>query len=264
MTFISVDHEKCKRDGICVAECPFSLIQERGEDGFPEARMAARRICINCGHCVAVCPHEALTLKDVSASDCIPVKKDAAIGPDAVRQFLLSRRSIRTYRKKPVPRDILEQIIDISRWAPSARNIQPVHWLMVETPDEVRKLSGFVVEWFRQTSNFPGIVSAWEQGVDKVLHGAPHLAIAHAPENGMKPEEDCTIALTYFDLAASGFGLGTCWAGLLMGAARAYQPLLDELRLPAGHKVYGAMMIGYPKFRYQRIPPRKAARIEWR
>jgi len=264
MAFISVDYEKCKRDGICITECPFSLIVERKEDGYPEARMAAQRLCINCGHCVSACPHQALSLQSMSSADCISVKKELQITPEQAGQFLKGRRSIRAYKDKPVPREKLEQIIDTTRWAPSARNIQPVHWLVVETPDEVRKLAGLVVEWLHGMNKLPGIVSAWEQGKDMVLRGAPHLVVAHAAEDGMKPVEDCTIAMTYLDLAAHSLGLGTCWAGFLMSAAREHQPLIDELHIPEGHRVYGAMMLGYPKILYPRIPLRASAKVEWR
>ena len=266
MALLTINHDKCKRDGICIAECPFSLIVESKKTGFPEIRPAAERMCINCGHCLAVCPHQALTLADMTPDLCLPLDKKLAITPEEAEQFIKSRRSIRTYKEQPVEHRILERLLDTARWAPSAKNGQPVHWLMVENPTEVRRLAGMVVEWFRENNYFPGVVKAWKEGRDMVLRGAPHVAIAHAKKDGglLKPTEDCAIAITYLELAAHAHGIGACWAGFLTNGANDYQPLVETLGLPADHKVYGALMLGYPKFRYRRIPLRDPAKIEWR
>jgi len=266
VALITIDHDKCKRDGICISECPFSLIRESKENGFPEIRAAAERMCIHCGHCLAVCPHQALTFNGVGPADCLPIDKELAVDPAKIEQFLKSRRSIRTYKDKPVDHATLERLLDTARWAPSAKNSQSAHWLMVEDPAEVRRLAGMVVDWFRENNYFPGVVKAWKEGRDMVLRGAPHVAIAHARTDGslLKPTEDCAIAISYLELAAHAHGVGACWAGFLANGANDYQPLVDALGLPADHKVFGALMLGYPKFRYRRIPPREAVKVEWR
>ena len=203
MAMISIDRKKCRKDGICAAECPFSLIGLTGEDGFPEIRPAAARLCILCGHCVAVCPHDALSLTAMNPDDFQPIGNGALPTLKKTGQLLTSRRSIRSYQHQTVPRPYIEQLLEICRWAPSAKNEQPVHWLVLETTEAVQHLAGLVVDWLRTGTSYPGIVSAWDQGKDMVLRGAPHLLVAHAREKSLKPEIDCTIALTYFDLAAS-------------------------------------------------------------
>ena len=265
MAMITIDRTRCKKDGVCAAECPFSLISLTGEDGFPEIRPAAARLCIQCGHCVAVCPHDALSLAGMNREDFQPIGYGSPPTLKKVGQLLTGRRSIRTYEQQSIPRPHIEQLLDLCRWAPSAKNKQPVHWLVVENPEEVQHLAGLVVDWLRTTANYPGIVTAWDQDKDMVLHHAPHLLVAHAHTDSLKPEIDCTIALTYFDLAAASCDIGTCWAGILMSAAIAgHQPLLDALALPEGHRPYGAMIFGYPRFPYFKIPPRKEARVIWR
>jgi nitroreductase/NAD-dependent dihydropyrimidine dehydrogenase PreA subunit len=265
MALITIDRKKCKKDGICAAECPFNLIALTDEEGFPEIRPAAARLCIRCGHCVAACPHDALSLAAMSREDFQPLGNGALPTLKKTRQLLTSRRSIRSYQRQTVPRQEIEELLDLCRWAPSAKNAQPVHWLVLENHEKVRELAGLVIDWLRTGKSYPGMVSAWDQGKDLVLHGAPHLLVAHAREDSLKPEIDCTIALTCFELAASSCGIGACWAGILMSAAAAgYQPLLDALALPEGHLLYGAMVFGYPRFPYFKIPPRKESRIIWR
>ncbi|MFH1020141.1 MAG: nitroreductase family protein [Pseudomonadota bacterium] len=265
MAMITIDRKKCKKDGICARECPFSLIALTGEDGFPEIRPAAARLCIQCGHCVAVCPHDALSLAAMNPEGFQAIGNGSLPTLKKTGQLLTSRRSIRSYQQQSVPRAHIEPLLDLCRWAPSAKNGQPVHWLVMETPEAVQQLAGLVVDWLRTGTSYPGIVSAWDQGQDMVLRGAPHLLVAHAHTESLKPEIDCTIALTYFDLAATSCGIGTCWAGILMSAAAAgHQPLLDALALPEGHRLYGAMIFGYPRFPYFKIPARKDARVIWR
>ena len=265
MALITIDRTRCKKDGICAAECPFSLIALTGEDGFPEIRPAAARLCIQCGHCVAVCPHDALSLAAMKPDGFRAIGNGALPTLKKTGQLLTSRRSIRTYQQQTVPRKDIEALLDVCRWAPSAKNAQPVHWLVLENPKAVRHLAGLAVEWLRTGSAYPGIVAAWDQGKDMVLHGAPHLLVAHAHEKSLKPEVDCTIALTYFELAASSCEIGSCWAGILMSAVAAgYQPLLDALALPEEHRPYGALIFGYPRFPYFKIPPRKEPRVIWR
>jgi hypothetical protein len=43
-----------------------------------------------------------------------------------------------------------------------------------------------------------------------------------------------------------------------------YPPMAQALALPEGHQCYGAMMIGYPKHRYHRVPTRKEPAVTWR
>ena len=73
-----------------------------------------------------------------------------------------------------------------------------------------------------------------------------------------------TIALSYLDLAASSFGLGTCWAGYFHAAATMWPPMRNAVDLPERHTCFGAMMIGYPKYTYHRLPLRNEPRITWR
>ena len=60
MAMLTIDRNKCKKDGICVAECPFNLISLTGEDGFPDIRPAAARLCIQCGLCVRMCAEQMM------------------------------------------------------------------------------------------------------------------------------------------------------------------------------------------------------------
>jgi len=80
-------------------------------------------LCLRCGHCVAVCPHGAMSHEVMNTTECPPVQEALNLQPDQVEQFLRSRRSIRTYKKKQVDRDILTKLIMLASFAPSGQNL---------------------------------------------------------------------------------------------------------------------------------------------
>jgi nitroreductase len=108
------------------------------------------------------------------------------------------------------------------------------------------------------------LVKAWDDGADIVSRGSPHLIIAHGPQANPMAPSACIIAQTYLELAASAFGLGACWVGLVDLTANTWPPLRQFLGLPEAHVVLGTMAVGHPKSQYARIPPRNALRVTWR
>jgi len=269
-----IDLEKCKRDGICAAVCPLKLITVSEEDKLPLPIDKAEKQCIRCGQCVAACPYGAFSLNVMKPEECAPFDAKLLPSPEQAKSFLTSRRSIRVYKKQPVDRETLADIIDTARYAPTAVNIQPVKWLVIENADEVNRLAGLVVDWMRNVIKedpelakglgMKRFVADWEAGEDRICRGAPHLIIAHANGAIAAAQSSCTIALTYLELAAFSKGLGACWAGFFHRAATLYPPITQALNLPEGHQVFGAMLVGYPRYRYYCIPQRKKAAVTWR
>jgi nitroreductase len=196
--------------------------------------------------------------------DCLPVRDDLRVSAEAVEQFLKVRRSVRLFKEEPVAREVLGRVIDSTRWAPSAINVQPVRWLVIEKPVHVRALAGLIAEWMKKETLAPRYIAAWDRGKDGLLRGAPHLVAACAPFGNFWAPVDCAIAVTYLEIAAQAHGLGTCWSSLLARAAASYAPIADFLGLKEDQKINGAVMIGYPKYRYQRIPMRNRAMVTWR
>lgn len=274
MSLFTVDPEKCKRDGICADVCPFHIIDFSKGDAVPAPAKDADKDCLNCGHCMSACPHGALELKAMPLSECTPLRKELALGPEQIDQLFRGRRSCRVYREDPVPRELLEGIIKMARYAPSGHNTQPTSWLVVHDPAEVRRLAGLTVEFLRTVIraqpefaarlHMNNIVDAWDEGRELVFRGAPHVILAHAAKDERTAPMGCVIAQAYVELAAAAMGLGVCWAGYFNAASLNYPPLQEALGLPQGHQNFGALMIGYPKYKYHRIPLRNEPRITWR
>jgi len=274
MRLFIVDRYKCKGDGICVAECPLDVIEIKGSDTFPSVTENGEDLCINCGHCVTVCPHGAFSLATMKSEDCIPVMKEILPSASQMEHFLKSRRSARAYKEEHVAREVLTKVIEIASYSPSGHNDQPVHWTVIENSEELHRLRVLTIDWMRSiveampdsefTLTLESFVKSWELGRDPVLRGAPHLIIAHANTSVITSAVDCTIALSYLELAAYSMGLAACWAGAIQTAAGLYPPMTEALKLPSEHQCFGAMMIGYPKHKFPRIPLRNHPSVNWR
>jgi nitroreductase/NAD-dependent dihydropyrimidine dehydrogenase PreA subunit len=272
MNFLTVDQDKCKRDRICAAECPSKLIVFKENASFPEAVRMAEQYCIRCGHCMAVCPNDAISVSTVNG-DYLPVDPGLLPAANQVEHFLKSRRSIRGFKDKAVDHAVLEKIIEISSYAPSGHNTQPVHWMIIED-NKIQEIAALVVDWMRYmikskpefaaAMSMKAICMAWDRKDDRICRNAPHIIIAHAPQDMSSSQGACTIALSYLELAAYSMGMGACWAGFVGMAAAVFPPLIKELALPEGHKVFGAMLVGYPKYTFSKIPPRNEPKIIWK
>ncbi len=274
MALFVVDSEKCKRDAICVNECPMRIIEMKDKNSPPTPVDKADDLCVRCGHCVAICPHGALSLSFMAPDQCRPVRKDLMPSFGQIAQLIRNRRATRVYKKKQVDRKKLENILDAARYAPTAKNTQLVGWLIVNNQKEVKRLAGKVIDWMRSLvdANNPlakalsmdRILKDWDNGVDMVLRSAPVLVIVHTPKEYPFGLTDCVIALTTFELAASAAGLGTCWAGFFTMAASYWPSLPAALDLPPGRILQSALMLGYPKHVYARQPLRNEAQVIWR
>lgn len=274
MSLITVDPERCNRDGICAAECPIKIIAfDPRSGGVPEMAAGGDAMCINCGHCVAVCPTAALSHRNLTPGDCLPVIPEWVLDADRTEHFLRYRRSIRVYRKSPVPREKMEKLLDMARYAPSGHNLQPVRWRVVDGAEKVQAHAAHVADWMRfmiaehpeiaGPLNFQRVVGAWDKQVDVICRNAPAMVLAYAGKGDRTAPAACTLAMAYLELAAPSLGLGSCWAGYFGLAATQWPALQEALSLPEGCATYAAMMVGVPRFTYHRMPTRKPLDITW-
>lgn len=262
---LNLNRELCNKDGICVAECPRRILL-LGEDGFPTTIPGAEMLCAQCGHCVAVCPTAAMALTaplPIAPDDCPPVQPELAVNTAQVRHLLKTRRSIRAFKKQPVEREHIQELLDTARFAPTASNVQPLEWVVVHDTQKVHEIGALIVEFMRESGQFSALVTQWDKGVDMIMRGAPHLLVAHAPTQGFRPDLDGAIATTYVDLTAHTMGLGACWAGFVLFAATQSPPVAEALGIPEGRQACGGVLLGRPKYKYHRIPPRNEVKATW-
>ncbi len=192
MAFLTIDENKCKQDGICAAECPRQIITQEDDASFPQVAEADEAYCMACGHCVAVCPHGALSVAGVDIEVCPEIEKNLVLSWDQAEQFLRSRRSIRLFKDKAVDRETLEKLIETARYAPTASNAQNLHWTVIEGRDKLEPLSQETINWMERVIEaqpdspaadyFRPVVARWATGYDGILRTAQTLIVPSAPK----------------------------------------------------------------------------------
>lgn len=272
MSFLVIDSEKCNKDGICADVCPLKIIT-MGDSG-PALVNGTEELCIGCGHCVAVCPKGALGIPKMAPEDCLAVENKYLVNADQAEHFLRYRRSIRNFKDKTVDRKTLADVIRIASHAPSGHNTQPLMWQVVYEKDQVKRIGGLTIDWMRhmlkenetfaKQMHLDLVVAGWEAGLDTINRDAPHVILVNGlKDDPMARDVNFHIGLTYFDLALQSVGLGGCWNGFLHYAVLNWPPFREALELADDVTNFGAMMLGYPKYKFQRMPPRNEPKITW-
>jgi len=286
----NVDHDKCIRCCRCVAICPKEHL-ELSEGNISEVEDPIHA-CIGCCHCMAVCPTEAIRIEGNDYSDFEKLP-DRLPGLDDILPLLKARRSVRKYQKKPVPRDVIERIIDVATLAPMGL---PPHRVEILVFDERRKIAEFIpsalvelkkwVEGFRYPFSklvmrfmmsgevlkvmeeqvvplAKGIIWGEEHSRDFLTYGAPAMLIFHSTKFEEAYEENAVIAKVYAMLAAEGLGLGSCISGMIPPVFEHNKVIREKYGIPKDNKVCGCLLLGYPVPTYNRAIPRKFEDVRW-
>jgi len=273
MGLLRIDAEKCQRDEFCVRECPTAIIRLSKTEGIPVIAPGSEGNCLDCGHCVAVCPHDALSHERIQIGDCPLIREELRLSEEQAVQFLRSRRSVRRFLDKPVEKEKIQRLIEASRYSPTAGNSQLVQWLVLNDKKQIAEIAGMTVDWLRDVVKdpriaaaspyLPMVIAAWDAGTDSVLRGTPVLIVASAPKEAINGTVDITLALSYLDLLAPVMGLGTCWAGLLQAALLSSSAIYRAVGIPDRHPHHYPMMLGYPELKYYRLPERRAPKVRF-
>ena len=144
---------------------------------------------------------------------------------EAIRQ----RRSVRSYEEREVEEDVLTQVMEAGRLAPSARNMQEWKFVVVRDKALRRKLAD-AASGQRFVGEAPVVIVACAVEHDHIMAcGHPSHLI------------DVAIAIDHITLAARELGLGTCWIG-----AFDQQKVRDILGIPDSVEVIELLPMGYP------------------
>lgn len=180
------------------------------------------------------------------------------------------RRAVRKYQDRPVTRELIDQVIDAGRVAPSAMNRQPWSFYVVTDPEMIRRMSSQIAkasvvvmaktglrEIIRSASGLLHAVAGMKffQSDDFVFHGAPVVIFLTAPADNEWAPIDIGMCCQNMSLAAKSLGLDTCPVGFgkFVEQTKSYA----ELRIPDGEKVILSLILGYGDEKPEPHPKRR-------
>ncbi len=250
----------------CVKDCPSSAIEI--------ATGVIADSCIHCGHCVAICPESTIS----PDSGEIRALKPLTVEPSDFQNLTAGLRSIRYYLKREVPEEHIQMLIENMRHYSSASNARPLRITVVRTPEKIQLLNDLTADTLLKTLslvtspiirpvlslvapsiNLAGLTKYKESFIRKrltnssmVCHHAPLAMLFHGPVSKFDMSEaDAYIWATHTTLLAKTLGLGSCFIGFIVKAMERNKTLKKEMGIPINHKVYAALVLGYPKVNYK-------------
>lgn len=250
---VSIDQNKCVGCALCVKDCPSGYLYIENEKA-----KTRERGCIECGHCYAICPQNAVSMNDYDLSGCGELTPMTELESGKLLQAMKSRRSVRRFKAAPVEREKIEKILEAGRYSPTGSNAQDVSYTVLGSRQA--EMERECVRLFKNVQKlaapFVSLVKNMDVGEDFFFKGAPLVIVVSSGS-----AVDGGLASSYMELVAESLGLGVLYSGFFVICTKISSKLRGMLSLPKGHKVVTCMVMGYPDVKYMRIAPRKPLQL---
>jgi len=322
---IEVDSEKCIKCKRCVSNCPGGIYWDEKRKMPVLGGYGLQPVTdLACNACVAACESGAIKMvgkyyipngryKTLLANngelvppnpfgDKVPrlyeeIEKDLT----EVEKVIYTRRSNRIFRDKPVPKELINRILEAGRFAPSAGNGQPWKFIVVTNKNLIKEIDSICLNFLSFMSwlylggkDISGKYTPWRNlvislfsyampgEVDPRPMGAIKKAIELHKESGDlhfdapvviyvlkdkrgigNPDFDAGIAAQNIVLAAHSLGLGTCYVSFGTIPFAFLTDLNKKLGITYPWEVVTSIAIGYPKGKIDKAVPRGVPPVEW-
>ncbi|MDH5684448.1 MAG: nitroreductase family protein [candidate division WOR-3 bacterium] len=209
-------------------------------------------------------------------------EKNKVMNP--VIEAINNRMSIRSYEPKPIPRDIINTIIEAGNQAPSRGRqekgskeflFQPWRFVVVENSEFKQKLIQTTYPFWKNMTEsmkethpeiYEQVMMQYEampEPKDMVYYSAPVILFVIGPAGYAV---SCALACENIMIAATSLGLGSCYVGF--GAmVKGNAEVVQALELTDDERIYGPIVLGYPKDEPSTLasirPKKKEPKIKW-
>ena len=163
------------------------------------------------------------------------------------------RHSIRKFLDKPVERDKIDLCVEAARLAPSAENVQPWRFVIIDDKEQLARLSRAAFSGIYKVTGFASKAAAIA-----ILVARPDFLVNQVGARIQGTQFyllDMGIAGEHFVLQAAELGIGTCWIGWFN--KRKVQNLL---KIPRTHKISALIAMGY--FEQEHVKPKSRKNLD--
>jgi len=243
---------------------------------------------------MAICSTRSITVNGLSYEHDFFSLPDDTSTENAFYKLIFTRRAIRNFKDKPVPKELLEKIVQAISFAPPSFPPLKIKIIVVENTELIRKalpnmiklydglikaVKNPIIRFFIKKevgkrkyktmqehlipllkSRLPELKNGTE---DTLTRNAPAMILFIADKNEEDISQNISIAATYGMLAAHSLGLGGSIMDIIPPAIERDKELRRLFCIPENHEVVTSLTIGYPKYKYLRGIKRNLKSVEW-
>lgn len=269
---IDIDRGTCIKCEKCVKVCPASVFITK--KGTKEPEVQNQDYCIVCGHCVAACPTGSVLHSEFPEEKVHPIDRTKLPTHDQMLLLMQARRSNRAFSRQPVPDEYINLILEAAHRAPTASNLQKVHFTVVRDPKTLRDISEHTIDIFysikkkidnpavrplikrfmpgvyRMIPRFEALKQSFDKGGDPILRNATSVIFIHSPKKNMFGCHDCNLAYQNGSLMAESLGVSQVYTGFVVNAMSRDKKGGFARMLGTDETVHAGLAIGMPLFRF--------------
>lgn len=151
-----------------------------------------------------------------------------------VMQNILTRRSVRKFTDEPIPKNILEDLVNAALHAPSGKGRQTWKFTVITNKDAISRLVDAIGTELKRN------------GYD--MYHPTAIIMPSNIRDGIWSKEDNACALENIFLAAHSYGIGSVWINQMQNICDtpAIRTILNDFGIPEDHVVFGLAALGYP------------------
>lgn len=259
---VEINRSVCTGCGQCIGDCIAENLSVR------EGKAEVSGSCILCGHCVAVCPFNAVSIPEYDMGDVEELSREQArLDRDLLLKTIKFRRSVRNFKQKPVCSGDLDMLVQAGRYTATAKNMQDCRFIFVQK--ELETLKTLIWDGIGRILDSPapepakpyrGFYKAHmaDPKQDYLFRNAPAVLFIASESN-----IDAGLAAQNMELMGVSLGLGFLYNGYLRRAAEMNPEVLEWLGV-GENKIEACALLGYPDITYKRTAPRRAADVVFR
>lgn len=275
MELVDKDCKRCKK---CERICPTNTLNIDSSNILGD-------YCIECYHCLAVCPNKTEDDEHVLGSNF-----QYSMQPYDFEQLMQQRRSNRDFSSKPISNELLSEFINNMRFSPTASNAQKLEFTVITNKALLQLINDTTISTLSKTfkksispitkpliSTFLGKKAY--VGLEKlkgkflkkaafdpnmICYNAPALILIHSKKTpGGMPLQDANIWLGMATLYAELLELATCINGYIVNAVQRNKTMKKQMQIPDNHQLHAALLIGRSKKKFNNRIDRKTPKLKF-
>lgn len=292
---ITITSDTCDGCGLCSKICPrrVPVLVEDGDQKRVKIHAEREGLCLDCGQCVALCRSGSIQAEGLDPDGYLPLSPHQ-ISLEQMMSLLRQRRSVRRYKDREIPQQVLDQVVEAAAAAPTISGAGAIGVTVITGEEKLTTFSGFGyamygklsgllnnpigrfmvkrragARTFGKLNSFLMPAMRWyirwhEEGKgDEIRRDAPAVMLFHCPVDEPAGDETCLLSAFHAVLAAETLGLGTCINGMIPPVCNKSPEARAFLELPEGHEVFASLTLGYPRYRFKKTIPRKLTGVKF-